>query len=100
MNEIIERLAWWQEHPYISGKESKKICHIPFEEMKCARREKAPEVATGFQISFVTVNETVDVFVPVENGAYQANYVYIGEYEFEPLVNGVDIFYFESIFAK
>ena len=71
-----------------------------FEEMKCARREKAPEVATGFQISFVTVNETVDVFVPVENGAYQANYVYIGEYEFEPLVKGVDIFYFESIFAK
>ena len=44
MNEIIERLAWWQEHPCISGKESKKICHIPFEEMKCAKVDEVGNI--------------------------------------------------------
>ena len=71
-----------------------------FEEMRCVRREKSAETTMGFTVSFITTNETVDLFIPAEEGQYQADYVYIGEYEFEFLANGVDTFYFDSIFAQ
>lgn len=81
----------WSDHNKI---------RMMFEEMKCARREKAPDISVGYTVSFVTVNETVDIFIPVVEGEYQSDYAYIGGYEFEFLANGVDTFYFESLFAE
>ena len=88
--EIVE-FTEWSDHNRI---------RMMFEEMKCARREKAPDTTVGFTVSFVTVNETVELFIPLAEGQYQADYVYIGAYEFEFLANGVDTFYFESLFAE
>jgi len=96
---IVTKTETGETVEFTEGEDHNNI-RMLFEEMKCVRREKAPEVNTGFNVSFVTTKETVNVFIPVEAEQYQAGYVYIGEYEFEFLANGVDTFYFESLFKE
>lgn len=82
-------LTEWMDH---------NIIRMQFEELQCVRREKTVQADKGFSVTFVTVGEDVTVLIPVEEGAYQADYVYIGEYEYEMLAYGVDLFCFESLF--
>jgi len=96
---IVEKTGTGETVEFTEGVDHNRI-RMLFEEMRCIRREKSAETVVGFKVSFVTTNETVDLFIPAEEGQYQADYVYIGEYEFELLANGVDVFYFESIFEE
>ncbi len=84
-------LTEWADHNNV---------RMQFEEQKCVRRESTKEITEGFSVTFYTTDGEVTVRIPVEAEAYQADYVYIGEYEFEMLANGVDTFYFESLFAE
>jgi hypothetical protein len=84
---------------FTDGMEHNRV-RMQFEQMKCIRTKKKAAVDVGYSVRFTTTDGVVEVLIPVEAEMYQATYVYIGQYEYEMLSNGVDIMFFASLFEE
>ena len=96
---VVTDLETGENVEFTDGAEHNRI-RMQFEQMKCIRTKKTADFTEGYSVRFTTTDGTVEVLIPVVEGEYQATYVYIGQYEYEMLANGVDVMFFESLFEE
>lgn len=94
---IVTKIETGNSVTFTEGTDHDKI-RMQFEEMQCVRKKSTAEVTSGYSVNFITTDGNTEVII--HGTDYQAKFVTIGDYQYELLINGIDITFFAAMFEE